>query len=224
MKPIFAFLLSFSAFGFAHAIEPSYSLASVYSVSSDIFQSQVITSTTVAYEDITSMCSGDAATGTSPPRIHYSMHNLTPTVFLVTDTFFCTASTAGTLSPRTPVNTSTTCAQTYNVVEGDTCYAIATTNNISLDQFFALNPTIDQKCTALAIGQEVCIGDGGGDAGSPSSIAPALSTDTTTTFPASSTAAQSPTPVTPSSSVSWTTIYVTVYPKSSDAPAAFFAS
>lgn len=43
------------------------------------------------------------------------------------------------------------------VVEGDTCESLADESSISLDEFFASNPSIDPSCVDLQIGQIVCV-------------------------------------------------------------------
>ena len=44
---------------------------------------------------------------------------------------------------------------TYEVQSGDSCSSIATSNDLTLDEFFELNPDIDEDCTNLQPGDEV---------------------------------------------------------------------
>lgn len=63
-----------------------------------------------------------------------------------------------TLKPPTAVPTpppANKCAKTYKVVAGDYCYKIATDNGLTLDQFYAINPTVN--CNPLQIGVVVCV-------------------------------------------------------------------
>jgi len=48
-------------------------------------------------------------------------------------------------------STSGTCPSIYNVVSGDTCWAIWTKNGLAETQFYSLNPSIN--CAALQVGQ-----------------------------------------------------------------------
>jgi LysM repeat protein len=56
------------------------------------------------------------------------------------------------------IKPTSTCAQTYTVVSGDTCYAIYTKYGLTEAEFLALNPSIN--CGSLQVGQVVCVGSG----------------------------------------------------------------
>lgn len=85
------------------------------------------------------------------------------------------------------------CDDFYLVVANDTCYDIAQTYGISLDQFYAYNPAVGSECLNLWAGDYVCVGvkAGGGGGGSSSSsgatATPAPTTTTTTTTGSTST-------------------------------------
>jgi LysM repeat protein len=75
-------------------------------------------------------------------------------------------STASTVSTTKPVSTTSTptpiptsvgsnCNAYYLVKSGDSCNAIAVANNIVLAQFYAWNPTVNNACTNLRIGDSV---------------------------------------------------------------------
>ncbi|TFK96989.1 hypothetical protein BDV98DRAFT_585961 [Pterulicium gracile] len=49
------------------------------------------------------------------------------------------------------------CAQNYNVVGGDVCWAIAQRFGISVATLQSWNPAINGGCTNLAIGQTLCV-------------------------------------------------------------------
>ncbi|KAJ7886779.1 hypothetical protein B0H14DRAFT_2434036 [Mycena olivaceomarginata] len=57
------------------------------------------------------------------------------------------------------------CTIIYIVVSGDTCSAIESRTGISDAQLHALNPAINSGCTNLQIGQNLCLGTGGGGGG-----------------------------------------------------------
>ncbi|KAH8660501.1 hypothetical protein BX600DRAFT_400333 [Xylariales sp. PMI_506] len=62
------------------------------------------------------------------------------------------------VSTPSPVQTGITsgCTKFYEVQSGDTCYAIAQDNGITLDEFYAWNPAVGQ-CTDLELGVYYCI-------------------------------------------------------------------
>jgi chitinase len=67
-----------------------------------------------------------------------------------------TASTTSTSTTSSATATSTAaCTKTYTVAGGDYCYKIAEDHGLTLDEFLALNPTLD--CSLLDIGQTVCV-------------------------------------------------------------------
>ncbi|KAJ7330320.1 hypothetical protein DFH08DRAFT_709002, partial [Mycena albidolilacea] len=55
---------------------------------------------------------------------------------------------------------SSGCAQTYNVMSGDTCSSIESRTGISDAQLHALNPAINSGCTNLSVGQALCLSGG----------------------------------------------------------------
>lgn len=97
--------------------------------------------------------------------------------------------TNGIVTP-TPVQTGmvSNCDDFYLVQGGDSCSAIATAFDISLDTFYAWNPAVGDTCTSLDLGDWVCIGLQG-----------SAPTQTITTKPATTTPAgngiATPTPV-----------------------------
>ena len=60
----------------------------------------------------------------------------------------------------TPVQDGMTksCKKFYKVVSGDGCWAIANTNNIDLNNFYAWNPAVKTDCSGLFPNYYVCIG------------------------------------------------------------------
>ncbi|KAJ6490117.1 hypothetical protein C8R45DRAFT_202508 [Mycena sanguinolenta] len=52
-----------------------------------------------------------------------------------------------------------TCTATYTVVPGDTCFAIATENGITVATLEALNPSINSGCTNIFIGEVLCVSE-----------------------------------------------------------------
>ena len=66
---------------------------------------------------------------------------------------------AGTPAANTPATGSTpgTSVKTHTVQAGEFCGTIADAAGISLDDFFALNPSISRDCSNLGIGQVVNI-------------------------------------------------------------------
>ncbi|KAF9547767.1 hypothetical protein CPC08DRAFT_823609 [Agrocybe pediades] len=52
------------------------------------------------------------------------------------------------------------CSRTYKVKAGDICLSIAQRNGVSLSSIFAQNPSINQGCTNLQIGQVLCLSSG----------------------------------------------------------------
>jgi hypothetical protein len=51
------------------------------------------------------------------------------------------------------------CSQQYTVQEGDTCTSIATAAAIPVQQLYSLNPSINEECTNIQIGQLLCLTD-----------------------------------------------------------------
>lgn len=50
------------------------------------------------------------------------------------------------------------CTRWHVIVSGDGCWAIANNAEISLDDFYAWNPTAGTDCSALWLGYAVCVG------------------------------------------------------------------
>lgn len=103
-----------------------------------------------------------------------------------------TKATTTTKPTTTTTKTSTTakssstgstsgCTKTYTVASGDSCWQIATNNGLQEPVFESYNPGID--CTALQIGQVVCVNTG--------SVASTIATTTTTKTTATTTLATS---------------------------------
>ncbi|KAJ5436947.1 hypothetical protein N7445_007832 [Penicillium cf. griseofulvum] len=60
--------------------------------------------------------------------------------------------------PMNAVNgTNTNCGAWYTVVEGDTCSRVSVANEISLMDFYFLNPEINNGCTNLILGEAYCV-------------------------------------------------------------------
>ncbi|KAL4981877.1 hypothetical protein BDW68DRAFT_183077 [Aspergillus falconensis] len=80
-----------------------------------------------------------------------------------TSTFSTTASTTsgvnGVTTP-TPYESGMIydCDDFYLVVSGDTCASIVSDARISLDDFYAWNPTVGSDCSGLWLGYYVCVG------------------------------------------------------------------
>ena len=55
------------------------------------------------------------------------------------------------------------CTSFYQVVANDTCSGIATTQGISLSDFYTWNPAVGSSCGLLDVGNNVCVGDGAYD-------------------------------------------------------------
>lgn len=55
------------------------------------------------------------------------------------------------------VFSSSTCDKKYTIKAGDTCYNIATTNGLTVDNLKTLNPKIN--CDNLQTGQDLCVCD-----------------------------------------------------------------
>ena len=72
-----------------------------------------------------------------------------------------------------PINLAPTDVTVYKVQRGDTLWAIARKNNVSLAQLLAGNPSLD-KNSRLAIGQEIILPAGGSSASPPAAPAPVV--------------------------------------------------
>ncbi|OKL55215.1 hypothetical protein UA08_09512 [Talaromyces atroroseus] len=85
------------------------------------------------------------------------------TTTMITTTTMVTTATTTTgdgISTPSPIQTgmANNCDMFHLVVSGDTCDAIATAANVSLATFYAWNPAVGSSCTALDLGDYVCIG------------------------------------------------------------------
>jgi len=52
---------------------------------------------------------------------------------------------------------TTTCTKFVAVQDGDTCDSIDSAEKITLNQLMKLNPSINDKCDNLAIGEAICV-------------------------------------------------------------------
>lgn len=68
-----------------------------------------------------------------------------------------TATTPAPIPPSTAPNVTTDCGAYYQVVGGDTCASVSLKFEISLDDFFFLNPGLDANCTNLWVNYEYCV-------------------------------------------------------------------
>ncbi|KAI1840788.1 hypothetical protein JX266_012995 [Neoarthrinium moseri] len=73
-----------------------------------------------------------------------------------TSTAVITTTSAATSAPTQP-GTAEDCKKYHTVVNGDGCWAIATDNGLTLDEFYALNPGVGSDCSALWLGYAVCV-------------------------------------------------------------------
>jgi LysM repeat protein len=73
-----------------------------------------------------------------------------------------------------PINLAPTDVRVYKVERGDTLWAIAQKNNVSLTQLLTGNPSLD-KNSRLAIGQEIILPTGGSSVTQPAPVAPSVS-------------------------------------------------
>ncbi|KAL7934419.1 hypothetical protein V8C35DRAFT_327295 [Trichoderma chlorosporum] len=70
-------------------------------------------------------------------------------------------STAGNgITTPTPTQTgmASNCNKFHKVVSGDTCSVLASSNGISLDDFYSWNPAVGSSCTSLVLDYYVCVG------------------------------------------------------------------
>ncbi|KAH8645404.1 hypothetical protein BX600DRAFT_356684, partial [Xylariales sp. PMI_506] len=98
----------------------------------------------------------------------------------ISTTTTSTTTTAIATGP-TPEQTGiiSTCDGYYLVVSGDTCYDIAATYGITLDEFYSWNPAVGDDCSGLDYGYYVCISVPG--AATTTAITSTTSTTSTTT-------------------------------------------
>ncbi|CAN0886081.1 hypothetical protein LINGRAHAP2_LOCUS15275 [Linum grandiflorum] len=58
-------------------------------------------------------------------------------------------------APFVPVASKVVCDAAYGVEDGDTCFSVAKSSNLTSSGFFLINPNL--KCNSLFIGQWLCI-------------------------------------------------------------------
>jgi LysM repeat protein len=91
-------------------------------------------------------------------------------------------------SASTAVETTSTCYDGYTVVSGDTCSAIEDAYGLYFDLFRAWNPSINNDCSNLQVGEAYCVdGTGTYTAKTTSTSLPASVTGSTTTAPTTTT-------------------------------------
>ena len=56
-----------------------------------------------------------------------------------------------------PLGSTNSCYEWHKVVDGDYCYAIEQTYGITFDQFKQWNPSIDDNCNGLILGDAYCV-------------------------------------------------------------------
>jgi len=49
------------------------------------------------------------------------------------------------------------CSQFYTPVGGDNCYKVSAAHGLTLEQFYSLNPEIDNSCSNLRVGTQYCV-------------------------------------------------------------------
>ncbi|KAH8896916.1 hypothetical protein GQ53DRAFT_639509, partial [Thozetella sp. PMI_491] len=71
-----------------------------------------------------------------------------------------TATTTTSAGPPAPTQSGviSTCNKWYIVQSGDGCWAISNSYGISLDDFYAWNPSVGTDCSNLWLGYAVCVG------------------------------------------------------------------
>jgi LysM repeat protein len=92
-----------------------------------------------------------APSSSSSVRASSSISSVHPTTFL---------SSVRSTTSSSPAPTSSaggSCTEYYTAQSGDGCYQIATSHGLTLDQFYALNPSINTQCTNLYVGEPVCV-------------------------------------------------------------------
>jgi len=57
------------------------------------------------------------------------------------------------------------CTKTYTVKSGDTCSSIATSQGVSVQTIYDLNPSVNSLCTNLDVGQVLCLSTNGNNTG-----------------------------------------------------------
>ncbi|OJJ77959.1 hypothetical protein ASPBRDRAFT_167297 [Aspergillus brasiliensis CBS 101740] len=85
------------------------------------------------------------------------------------------------------------CNKYYYVQHGDTCSAIATSHDISLDDFYAWNPAVGTTCSDLEADYWVCVGVSGGTTSTTTTTTPTPTSTPTTTSTTPTSSGPSPT-------------------------------
>ncbi|EDU48341.1 predicted protein [Pyrenophora tritici-repentis Pt-1C-BFP] len=81
-----------------------------------------------------------------------------PAVCVDTDTLVMGASYCINYTPSLPTPTTALECNSLHFVEAyDTCFGISTMNNLTLAQFYAMNPALDNRCKNLSSNQYVCV-------------------------------------------------------------------
>ncbi|KAJ6007240.1 hypothetical protein N7540_011216 [Penicillium herquei] len=115
-------------------------------------------------------------------------YNMTTTTATGTNTAASTTTTATTGAPApTQSGIVANCLKWYVAQSGDGCAAIATSYNITLDQFYAWNPAVGDDCSGLDADDAYCV-----DA--PTTITSTTATTTTTSTAPSTTSVTPPGP------------------------------
>jgi hypothetical protein len=68
-----------------------------------------------------------------------------------------TIATAAPVPDDAQPGSNTRCGEWYFVEEGDHCDSISIANGITLDDFYFLNPQVDDKCLDLRLGASYCV-------------------------------------------------------------------
>lgn len=120
--------------------------------------------------------SGSTTTASSAPTATATTATTPSTLSTITTT----STTTNEIVTPSPVQTGmvSNCDDFYLVQSGDSCSAIATAFDISLDNFYAWNPAVGDTCTSLDLGDWVCIGLQGS---APTQTITTKPTSTTTT-------------------------------------------
>jgi len=61
---------------------------------------------------------------------------------------------------QTQIGIPAGCSKYHKAVKGDTCYDIANTYGITLDQFYAWNPPVGNDCSGLWLDYSYCVAGG----------------------------------------------------------------
>ena len=124
--------------------------------------------------------SADGARITDPARVPSSTPIQNPVLYRIQGNQVTLVGQDGS-AQLTPVAGNTpTGRSSYTVVRGDTCFAIAADNNISLTIFMSANPNVD--CNNLREGDVVIIPGGSGSTGGSQTPAPTQSSGSGQTY------------------------------------------